>query len=228
MVKVDADLLEFRPPAVTWLASQQDVDQPWRFTTVQDPQEQKTYNANLGMYDGLQDVRGYDSIIPKQYADYMGQLQTQGDLLYNRIGPIYTPNYPALDDPLFDLLGVRYVVSTGALPNEGYRLVYDNEVKIYENEDVLPRALFVPAGVQAGENVWDTIRSQDIRQVVVLDTNETLPAFAASRLGRDFRVTTVFDEASDCNSLPGIEVVGQADVVLVSVRRRVLPPPQLK
>ena len=59
-------------------------------------------------------------------------------------------------------------------------------------------------------------------------TNETLPAFAASHLGRDFRVTTVFDSEVDRNSLRGIESVGMADVLLVSVRRRVLPLAELK
>ncbi|MEO2036844.1 MAG: isochorismatase family protein [Planctomycetaceae bacterium] len=76
--------------------------------------------------------------------------------------------------------------------------------------------------------------SNDTRPHVVMliaereyHTNETLPAFAASHLGRDFKVTVVFDKESDRNSLPGIEAVGTADVLLVSVRRRVLPPAQL-
>ncbi|MCH2201417.1 MAG: isochorismatase family protein [Fuerstiella sp.] len=59
-------------------------------------------------------------------------------------------------------------------------------------------------------------------------TNETLPAFAATHLGRDFRVTTVFGSATERNSLPGIESVADADVLLVSVRRRVLPAVNLK
>ncbi len=59
-------------------------------------------------------------------------------------------------------------------------------------------------------------------------TNETLPAFAASHLGRDFQVTTVFDSEADRNSLRGVEAVGMADILLVSVRRRVLPPAELK
>ena len=54
-------------------------------------------------------------------------------------------------------------------------------------------------------------------------TEETLPKFAASHLGRDFRVTTVFASDRERNSLPGIAAVKTADVLLVSVRRRVLP-----
>ena len=47
-------------------------------------------NANSAMTYGLEDVRGYDSIIPKPYVAYMERIQPQGDLLYNRIAPIYT------------------------------------------------------------------------------------------------------------------------------------------
>lgn len=175
--RVDPALLEYRPPAALWLAQQRDAAQPWRFTTLQDPEEQKTYNANLGMYDGLEDIRGYDSIIPRQYVQYMSQLQTQGDLLYNRIGPIYVPNFPALSDPLFNLLGVRYVVTTQEITNPGYRLAYDGEVKIYENQNALPRALVVPQAVAADEqHLWETVRAQDPRQTVVLSTQDPLPA----------------------------------------------------
>ncbi len=176
--RADADLLDFQPPAISWLKQHQDADQPWRFSTYQDPQEQKTLNANLGMLFGLQDVRGYDSIIPRQYTDYMRQLQTQGDLLYNRIAPIYAPNTPALHDPLFHLLGVRYVVTTQTLAEPGYRLVYDEEVRIYENEQVMPRVWFAPEAIVApmDDAFWQTVRQQDPRQTVVLDSPVALPA----------------------------------------------------
>ncbi|MEZ6131570.1 MAG: SMP-30/gluconolactonase/LRE family protein [Planctomycetaceae bacterium] len=59
-------------------------------------------------------------------------------------------------------------------------------------------------------------------------TNETLPAFAASHLGRDFRVTTVFGSETDRNHLPGIEAVKDADVLLISIRRRALPKADLQ
>lgn len=59
-------------------------------------------------------------------------------------------------------------------------------------------------------------------------TAESLTKFALEHLGHDFRVSFVWADADDRNSLPGIEVVEQADVLLVSVRRRTLPPEQLK
>ncbi|MEZ6128286.1 MAG: ThuA domain-containing protein [Planctomycetaceae bacterium] len=59
-------------------------------------------------------------------------------------------------------------------------------------------------------------------------TRESLPRFAREHLGHDFRVTFVWDDTADRNSLPGIEAVADADVLLISVRRRTLPAEQLK
>lgn len=59
-------------------------------------------------------------------------------------------------------------------------------------------------------------------------THESLRQFASKHLGHDFRVSFVWDDASNRNSLPGIDVVANADVLLVSVRRRTLPSAQLK
>jgi len=54
-------------------------------------------------------------------------------------------------------------------------------------------------------------------------TNESLPEFASQQLGKHFRVSSVFADDKDRNSIPGIDVINDADVVLFSVRRRVLP-----
>ncbi len=58
-------------------------------------------------------------------------------------------------------------------------------------------------------------------------TNETLPAFALSQLGKSYRVSTVFGDEANWNNLPGIEVLESADVLLLSARRQVLPPAQM-
>lgn len=58
-------------------------------------------------------------------------------------------------------------------------------------------------------------------------TNETLPPFALEHLGKEFRVSYVFANERERNDLPGIDVLNDADVLLLSVRRRVLPPDQM-
>ena len=58
-------------------------------------------------------------------------------------------------------------------------------------------------------------------------TEQTLPEFAARHLQRDFRVTFIFGSDTQRNDIPGIAAIDQADVLLVSVRRRPLPKVQL-
>jgi hypothetical protein len=169
----DPSLLDFRPPVVEWLLERQVEDPHFRIASFNAPGEPRTLIANTGTYWNLEDVRGYDSIIPAQYAHYMGLIQEQGDLLYNRIGPIYAPGYHALDSALLDLLGVRYMLTTQEVPNDGYRLVYDEEVRVYENLDVLPRAFVVPcAETVPPEEMGYALRSLNPRQKVLLEVGD--------------------------------------------------------
>ena len=58
-------------------------------------------------------------------------------------------------------------------------------------------------------------------------TEQTLTQFAREYLQRDFRLSFFYADAHDMHLLPGIEQLAEADVALISVRRRALPKPQL-
>ncbi len=58
-------------------------------------------------------------------------------------------------------------------------------------------------------------------------TDDTLPKFAMKELGRDFKISFVYADAKDRNRLPGVEIVKEADVILLSARRRNLPKEHL-
>lgn len=58
-------------------------------------------------------------------------------------------------------------------------------------------------------------------------TNETVPAFGLKSLGKTCKVSYVFGDEGNWNSFPGIEVLNEADVMLLSVRRQVMPPQQM-
>lgn len=135
--RADAKLAEFTPPALEFLQQDKSL---YRVATY-DLRGQKVLNANSAMPFGIQDIRGYDSIIPKQYVEYMKLLAPQDELLYNRIAAFY--DYQPLSSPLLNMLGVKYILTTRSAPNPGYELVYDRELKIYENKNVLPRAFFM-------------------------------------------------------------------------------------
>ncbi|CAG0929889.1 hypothetical protein TFLX_01464 [Thermoflexales bacterium] len=163
---VDPKLLEYTPPVIGFL--KQDTSQ-WRFTTF-DPHGRKTFNANGGWPYRLQDVRGYDSIILKQYAAYMGVIEEQNEMQFNRIQPI--TQYSGLDSPMLDLLNVKYVLTDPDVPIESpkYQLVYDAEVKVYENLGVLPRAFTMPIGCETvTDDALAALKQHDPRMTVILD-----------------------------------------------------------
>jgi O-antigen/teichoic acid export membrane protein len=141
---VDPKLLDFTPEAIQFL--QQDTT-PHRITAYEPAGSNafKPLNMNMGWRYGFEDIRGYDSIIPKQYTDYMAAIEPQGDLLYNRVGPIRNPQ--SLDSPLLDLLGTKYVIAEAQTPitSAGYNEVFnDGATAIYENTRALPRAFTLP------------------------------------------------------------------------------------
>ncbi len=131
----DTSAVDKTSPALAWL--QQD---PELFRIAAYGQGE-TLPPNTAMLSGLQDVQGYDSIIPKQYVEYWRLIEEPYLLQYNRLGSFRTGS--ALASPLLDMLNVKYVVSREPLQQAGFTQVYADEVYIYRNEQRLPRAYAV-------------------------------------------------------------------------------------
>ncbi len=115
-------------------------------------------------------MRGYDSIILKQYAQYMQVLDKQDEFQFNRVAPLRT--YGGLDTPLLDLLNVKYVFTEKELPIQSpkYKLVYDAEVKVYENLGVLPRAFTMPIGcTTVAADPLAALKEHDPRTTVIVE-----------------------------------------------------------
>ncbi len=60
------------------------------------------------------------------------------------------------------------------------------------------------------------------------DTARTLTDYARENLQRDFRLSYIYGSEDDGNRFPGLESLAEADVLLLSVRRRTPPAEQLK
>jgi O-antigen/teichoic acid export membrane protein len=165
--------LEFTPPSIGFLKEQAESGEPWRMTTFRPEGSTKTLNPNIPWFHGLEDIRGYDSIIPAQYVRYMSAIEGQGELLYNQVAPIY--GLENLNSPLLDLLGVRYVMTEGEILNPGFELVYKDEVRIYENREAMPRAFALPNAEISGEaDLPDRLRTFNPREIVLLDEGADL------------------------------------------------------
>jgi O-antigen/teichoic acid export membrane protein len=172
--------LAYTPPSVRFLKQDTSL---WRFTTFDNgncrplpaskSEACKPFNANLGWYFNLQDIRGYDSVFSQQYRRYMELIQPQGELDFNRIAPISDPG--ALNSPLLDLLNVKYVITQQPIDNPKYTLVYSAEVQIYQNLTAMPRAFTLPqSATLAVDDLGQAVQQFDPRQYVMVAPRDAL------------------------------------------------------
>lgn len=144
----DPLLLEFKPPVVEWLQEQ---DQPYRYITLEDVPNGRDnmLRANMTLSFGLDDVRGYESIISSEYVAYMGGVQEQYQLDANRIMPLYTDLWDRVNWQQLDWLNVGYMVTHSGVQvpeTDHLTLIYDDGVSaVYFNENALSR-LYVAEG----------------------------------------------------------------------------------
>jgi O-antigen/teichoic acid export membrane protein len=165
----DPALLDFTPPAVQWLLDRQAEETPFRYTTLDNATGHlPLLQANSTMRYGLDDIRGYDSIISAQYVDFMRGVQIQPQLDANRIAPLYVDRLDEIDWTRLSMLNVRYIVThiSTVLPESftttndprrfspQFEQVYEDEaVRIYKNNGAYPRVYF---GEPLGDGRMDT------------------------------------------------------------------------
>jgi O-antigen/teichoic acid export membrane protein len=161
-------LLAYKPALAQWLGQQPGL---WRLTTFT-PSGDKPFHANAGWLFDFQDVRGYDSIIAKQYTQYMAAIEPQRELAHNRIQPI--ANWESLNSPLLDVLGVRYIISAEVVDLPKLQLVWTGEgLHIYENLAVAPRAYTLPrSSTVVAEDALAALTAFDPRQYVVVERRD--------------------------------------------------------
>ena len=167
----DPALVEFQPEMAQWLEAQPG---EWRLTSFV-PKGAAPFAPNAAWMFGLQDVRGYDSIIPKQYTDYMAAIEPQYALKFNQVQPI--ANWESLNSPLLSVLGVKYVIATTdvSIDLPQYELVWEGEnTRIYENLAAAPRAYTLPQRQTAVvEDALAAMTSDyDPRQFVVVEIGD--------------------------------------------------------
>lgn len=90
----------------------------------------------LQVYDILE-TGGYSTLLNSKYKDLFSESFKEVFLTTN--GVMGTANS---DHSLLNMLSVKYIVSKAEQNIDNFQLVYDNEVKIYENKDYLPHFYF--------------------------------------------------------------------------------------
>jgi len=120
------------------------------YRTIRGPLSRKVFPPNSLVVYGILDVQGYSPVLIDYYVEYLQLIEE--DIASAR--RVYSLRYPSsTTSPLLDLLNAKYVVTMADAGAEmvaleqsdpSLELVFDGEVKVYENHDVLPRAFFVP------------------------------------------------------------------------------------
>ncbi len=141
-----------------------------------------TMIPNSGMLLGLQDIRGYDTVIPKQYVEFWRLMEEPAGLPYSQINLLTEGK--SLDSPILDLMNVKYLLTVEELTRLNYQKVYDGEIKVYKNLDVIERA-FVVFDAKAAGSSDEALRilsepGFDVRRQVVLEGTNLDRLYTAS------------------------------------------------
>lgn len=179
------------PPSIATLQALAQREPPFRIASFG---SEDVLPPNTAMLYGLQDVRGYDTIVLKRYADFLNLVEPQlGNLnLYSQTTKTFT-NPATFHSPLFHLLGVRYVLSTSPIAGNDVSLVQSGTITVYAVPDALPRA-FVVGSAQAVRDQTAALAAlqqpgfDPARQVVV--EGPTAAALAGGAGGDTVSITT--------------------------------------
>ena len=84
-----------------------------------------------------------------------------------------------------------------------------------------------------GDQPFSFARDQRLKLLVIVaedeyETEQSLPDFAAKHLSEHFSVQFAWGSATERHKIVGIDAVRNADAILISVRRRALPPEDLQ
>ena len=126
-----------------------------------------TLMPNSGMVYHLNDIRGFDAVAPKRYTDLFDRMAGS-----TRVTLFWL--LEEADSPLLDLLNVKYILTRQELGGK-WELVYDDsdEMKVYRNRDVMPRAFIVHQAEYVGDAAESldkvTNGEFDFRESVVLE-----------------------------------------------------------
>jgi hypothetical protein len=166
---------------------------------------------------GIEDISGYASVYSRRYGEYiyLSQYGQQAEI------PEHLSRRMALNragSPLLDVINTKYLLTPGSQPPElpGFLLVYDGEIKIFENRRAFDRAFFVTGHrtartAQEALSLLRTFSRQDFAETVILEptASHSLPPDApdAPPAAADAKIEIVSWE-KDCIELEVTTSVG--------------------
>lgn len=145
------------------------------------------FHNSFSMF-GIHDIGGYESFYPKRYGEFihLSQYGTKVPIPhhFNR-----WMQFNRFMSPLLDLINTKYLLfpPAVAIKHPALKLVYDREIRIYENLNALPMALWtsdfrmVPTRNQAYRLI-SNYQTKDFLKHVILEKNGTQIPFSETEL----------------------------------------------
>jgi hypothetical protein len=106
--------------------------------------EDTTFPSNTMFPYKIQNVNGIGSLYLKRYIEFISLIDK--DAVLQSICPYYI-HLTDSKSILTDLINVKYILTTREINEDKLRLIYNKEIRIYENMEVFPRAFVVPKAV---------------------------------------------------------------------------------
>jgi hypothetical protein len=156
--------------------------------------------APVAVIEGMESLRGYNPLDYLRYKEYLQFLGDRDGELHPMDGPLTFPvigNFPVVNKPLLDLLGVSCLLQPSDFPLEGagWRAVAADPrprgfdfatggthalppYTVYENADAFPRAFVVPTARPLPERakVLPALKQTDFRREVLLEGWQGTPS----------------------------------------------------
>jgi O-antigen/teichoic acid export membrane protein len=212
---VEVALADVQPPVVEWLADATSV----KWGRIVGYGSDKVLWPNTAMRSGISDLRGYESIIPLWTVETLNAIDGGGALedpeqrhpmlTYNRFGNLGSTD--SLAHPGLAALGGRYVVTTEDVDVAGLDLVFEDDVRVYENTKAMPRAWLVNQVrvIEDRDQLLLALSSFDPSTEVLLEESPSESIWAEMEPGRRVRRQSIVvrEDIETRNSLQ-IEVVG--------------------
>lgn len=138
------EYLYFETEGIRFLQSDQDM-----FRIIRGPRGRNSLPSNTPEVYGISDAQGYTSFRIDYYAEFMNLIE-DGICEEWQIHPLREPG--SFSSKLLDLLNVKYILTGPAADGElaaldeaddNIEIVYEGDLKIYQNKNVLPRAFVV-------------------------------------------------------------------------------------
>ncbi|MCC6175005.1 MAG: oligosaccharide flippase family protein [Chloroflexi bacterium] len=163
----DTRPLNFVPPSIAAIQADPSL---FRIVTYGDDD---TLPSNTNMLFGLQDVRGYDTIILREYVEYLESIEPQRGIPFSKVAKLFDQR--SLSSPLLDLLNVKYVLTSKTVVQPYWTPLAESDgVRVYRNERAMPRAFTLDAVQPVNDRLTALAiirgRSFDPRTLAVLES----------------------------------------------------------